>query len=64
MNSNDEEDESFDFSLLEDNDKPFFETSGNRAQERDLFVPIFALVAIAGFGACYAYETLRYAFDQ
>jgi hypothetical protein len=27
--------------------------------ERDLFIPIFTLVAVAGFGGLYAYETLR-----
>lgn len=28
--------------------------------ERDLFVPIFALLSIAGFTAAYAWETLRF----
>lgn len=28
--------------------------------ERDLFVPIFALVSIAGFTAAYAWETFRF----
>jgi len=31
----------------------------NSEQERDLFVPIFSVVAMVGFGAVYAYETIR-----
>jgi len=33
-----------------------------RDQERDLFIPIFALVSIIGFGGLYAYEILRLYF--
>jgi len=29
------------------------------SQERDMFVPIFTLISIAGFSSIYAYETFR-----
>eukprot|EP00986_Skeletonema_menzelii_P005795 scaffold2144_cov149-Skeletonema_menzelii.AAC.15 len=31
----------------------------NESKERDLFIPIFALVSIIGFSSLYGYETLR-----
>ena len=34
-------------------------TDMNESKERDLFIPIFALVSIIGFGSLYGYETLR-----
>ena len=34
-------------------------SSNNRIEERDLFIPIFALVSILGFTGLYGYEMLR-----
>ena len=34
-------------------------TDMNENKDRDLFIPIFALVSIIGFGSLYGYETLR-----
>ena len=34
-------------------------TSKQEEPQRDLFIPIFTLVSVVGFGGLYAYETLR-----
>jgi hypothetical protein len=36
-------------------------SSNNQEPERDLFIPIFALVSILGFASLYGYEMLRLA---
>lgn len=36
-------------------------SSNSQEPERDLFIPIFALVSILGFTGLYGYETLRLA---
>ena len=48
-----------DMAMKQQNKQRSSSADASKSEERDLFIPIFALVSIIGFTGLYSYETLR-----